>query len=831
MRLFYSAVCLFFVAVLPGIAPGPLQAQQTGARGTAAQDTAAARRAIEQRVGRPVSNSEVMERLRTSGMTRAQMRVRLQQAGYDPALADRYFDSIERGADPPRGDAEPEFVEALSRIGVTTRVPAGRADPDSVRSDSMAALRREAVIDSLSRTEIGVFGLRTFRNASSQFQPSLIGPVGPGYRVGPGDEILLVLTGDVEAAYTLDVTREGFVFIPDVGQVQVSGLTVAELRDVLYSRLGRVYSGVSRSPSATTRFQVTLGQLRTNQVFVTGDVAMPGSYTVSSVSGLFHALYQAGGPTENGSFRRVEIHRGGGVVERADLYSFLLGGGGDADVRLEHNDRIFVPPAGPQVRVEGSVRRPAIYEAVPGEQLLDVIRFAGGFRSDAIVHRVQIDRILPPNQRTPGRYRTLIDVDLTRLDTRADGRIEDGDVVHVFGVNDERRSRLWVEGGVRNPGLYEWYDGVTLWTLLNRADGLSESAYTPRAHILRLIEADGTRRLIRVSLERDAAGMPIHDVALADNDSIVILSRTELNTPEFVSISGYVKTPETYTFAEGMTLQDLILAAGGFTSGAYVLEAEISRLPDPMVRTDVTAHVYRVPLAANGAVNGGADRLPDWVPAADDFELRHGDRIFVRRAPGYAAVREVTITGEVLVPGTYVLANRNDRLSDLLTRAGGLTPQGYPAGVRIKRRGTLVAGDYERVLQRPGDRSDILLAAGDTIFVPAFDPTVAITGAVNFDARVVYVRGKSVEYYINQAGGFTDAADRRRVTILYPSGERSAVRRGVFEGPTAVRPGSQIFVPAVTEGRTGVNWDQIVGRATALLSTAATILILAQQLR
>jgi polysaccharide biosynthesis/export protein len=801
----------------------PLQAQVR----PAPADTAAARRAVEQHLGRGVSHAEILERLRQSGMTRAQARARLQQAGFDPSLADAYYDAMESGADVPGGRTG-AGTDALRRIGATTRADL-TAPADTSLDEWLAALRREQLIDSLSRAEPGVFGLRTFRAASSQFQPVTTGPVGPGYRLGPGDELLLILTGDVEAAYALDVTREGFIFIPDVGQVQVSGLSMAELQDVLFSRLGRVYSGVTRSPNATTRFQVTVGQLRTNQVFVTGDVLMPGSYVVSSVGGVFNALYLAGGPTETGTFRNVEIHRGG-LVLPVDLYSFLIGGTGEADVRLESNDRIFVPPAGVQVRVEGSVRRPATYEMKAGEDLMDLVRFAGGFRSDALVRRVQIDRVLPPAMRTAGRYRSLIDIDLTSVQHATSERLEDGDVVHVFGVTDDRRNRIWLGGGVRNPGVYEWHEGMTLWSLLARADGLLESAYTSRAHILRFVESDGTRRLVRATLERDDAGRPLHDLPLADNDSIVVLTRTELANPEFVTISGFVKQPNTYTLATGMTLKDLILAAGGFTHGAYSLEAEISRMPDPLQRSNVTAHSYRVPLAS-AELNGG-DTLPGWTPGPEEFELSHGDRVFIRRAPGYGPVREITLTGEVMIPGTYVLVARDEKLADIIRRAGGLTEQADPAGMHVKREGHTLAADFERALKRPEHRSNIALLAGDTVHVPAHDPTVVVYGAVNFESRVVYVPGRPVEYYINQAGGFLESADRKRATISYASGERSAIRHSSLVGRSPdVRPGSRIFVPAKPEGQPGTNWESVITRSIATLSGLATLLLAVQQLR
>jgi polysaccharide biosynthesis/export protein len=828
-----SLLVTLAILAVPSLAPG-----QTPRTGTA-QDTAAARRALEQRAGRPISQGDIVERLRQSGLSRGEMRARLQAAGYDPGLADAYFDALERGGEPPRGEPSRDFLEALNRVGLAGRAP--RELPDTlpeIDPDSLELLEADSLdVEPL----IEVFGLRTFRRAGTQFQPVLYGPVDAGYRLGPGDEVLLVLTGDVEAAYSLDITREGFLFIPDVGQVSVNGLTLAQLEDVLYTRLGRVYSGVSRSPNATTRFQVSLGSLRVNQVWVTGDVVRPGAYQVSSVAGLFNALYQAGGPTEEGSFRRIEVHRGGRVAHVADLYDFLVRGDGASDIRLDHGDRIFVPPAGAQARIEGSVRRPAIYEVRPGEGLRELIGFAGGLRSDALVRRVQIDRIVPPAEQQPGYYRTLVDVDLGRLVLGApEIGIVDGDIVHIFAVSDLRRNRVWVEGQVRNPGMYEWSTGSTLWSMLERADGLSEHAYTARAHVYRLIERDGARRLIQVSLERDEAGRPLHDLPLADSDSIIVLSRAELRTPEFVTIDGYVKEPETYPLARGMTLKDLILAAGGFEHGADVLEAEVSRMPNVLTRSDTTAYVIRVPLNSesdsdNGSRSpgnpGNPDILPRWLPEPDDLELRHGDRVFIRRAPGYEPVREVRITGQVVSPGRYVLATREERISDLIRRSGGLTPQAYAPGIHVVRRGRIVAADLQRALNDARDRNNLLLAEGDSIHVPAYDPTVAVVGAVNFESRVLYVPGRGLDYYINQAGGYLDIADRRQVTVTYASGERSGVRRSwVGSGAPRVQPGSQIFVPRRPESA-GINWDQVLGRSAAILSAFATLLIAANQVR
>jgi polysaccharide biosynthesis/export protein len=398
-----------------------------------------------------------------------------------------------------------------------------------------------------------IFGRALFRRTTTQFQPILSGPVDADYRLGPGDELVLFLTGDVELGYVLDVNREGYVIIPDVGQLFVNGLTLGELRSRLYERLGRVYSGVRRGPEATTQFQVSLGRLRANQVYLIGEVEWPGSYQVSAVATVFNALYTAGGPTRQGSFRRIEVRRGGRVVREVDIYDYLLRGDSRGDIRLEQGDIVFVPMAGAQVQIEGAVRRPAIYELRPEEGLRDLLAQAGGLKADAVVRRIQIDRILPPERRRPGVDRVLVDVDIYEV-ARPEGEriaLHDGDIVQVFGVSEERRHRVSITGKVRRPGTYEWIPGGTLWDLIDRADGLDERAYTARAHIFRLNEADGSRRLIQAPLLADESGRALRDVALADRDSVVVLSREELSNPQTVAIDGFVKNPGTYALAEG----------------------------------------------------------------------------------------------------------------------------------------------------------------------------------------------------------------------------------------------------------------------------------------
>lgn len=825
-----ARIALFLLVALIGT--GPVAAQQRP--GAQQPDTSEALRRLQQQLGRPVTQAELVERLRQSGMTRAQARARLQQAGYDPAIADQYFDVLERGAEPQRGVAAESSVAALQRIGVTIPgLPALPRDSAGGRGDSLAlrdSIRARLLArDSAATDSLEIFGLDVFRGTSSEFQPVEFGPADAGYRVGPGDEIVLVLSGDVETAYTLNVTREGAVVIPDVGSVSVSGLSMEAVETRLIEQLRRVYSGAGRGAGASTRVQVSLGRLRANQIFVVGDVVLPGSKQVSAAGTVLTALYAAGGPTERGSFRRVEVRRGDAIATTVDLYRYLLQGDAASDTRLEHGDRVFVPPAGPRVRLQGAVRRPATYEILPGrEGLKDVLAFAGGLQANAVVQRVQIDRILPPGERTPGRYRVVRDVNVGELQAEGPGpALHDGDVVYVHAISDELRERVWITGAVNNPGIFEWSRDLTLAALIGRADGLGENAYRARLQIYRKDPASGRRSMLQAVAPADGDAA---DVMLHDGDSVVVLNREELRNLESVSIDGFVKEPGEFAYAEGMTVRDLVLAAGGFVPGANVTFAEIARLKDPLARSDTAAHILRVELAApDDAISiAGAG---EWPPSAADPPLQAGDHVFIRRAPGYEPIGQVVLAGQVLYPGTYVLQRRGERITDVLARAGGLTAEAHPEGISVVRGGTAVAADIDRAIQDPQHRSNIALEAGDSIYIPTLDPTVNVTGAVTFASRVLYRPGKSLSYYLEQAGGATDRADARRVTVSYPNGERAQRRgfMGIRRDP-AIRPGSTIFVPEKPE-QTGFNLDQFLSRTLTIVSTAVTLLVAVNQLK
>ncbi len=589
----------------------------------------------------------------------------------------------------PRSDV----LDAVRVLGI---VSVEEADSLYILTDSAQAVRDSLRADSLASDGLGlqVFGLSLFHRSTSLFIPALAGPVDVNYRLGPSDGLVLILTGDVELAHELTVTREGFVAIPQVGQLYVANLTLSELEDLLYARLGRVYSGVRRGAGATTRFSISVARLRAVQVFVAGDVARPGSFQLSAAGTAMTALYAAGGPTENGFFRRIEIRRAGQLADSLDLYDYLLRGDNRHDARLENGDVIFVPVRGTQVKLTGKVVRPAIYELAQDETLRDLIRAAGGFDAEALRRRVQVDRILPPAQRQPGgRDRVVIDL---ASDQFVDGfgpafSLAPGDSVSVFAVADRRRNVITVVGNVWTPGAIGHSPGMRLSEAIRLAGGPKPDVYLGQLLVSRL-QDDSTRLQLRSSFA-DSSGRVTDDLVLEEDDEITVFSRSAFRPLRYVVVTGAVRKPGRLPYREGMTLRDAILQLEGLTEDALLSEAEIARMPEDGQRTQGrVAQTLRVPLDSSyvfdrdltGRYLGPPGR---GAPAsgARDVPLEPYDNVLIFRQPEWELQRTVVIEGQVRFPGRYALVTRTDRLVDLIQRAGGLSKEAYPTGVRFFR--------------------------------------------------------------------------------------------------------------------------------------------------
>ena len=802
-----------------------------------AQGQADAQRLLQQVTGQQISQEQILERLRASGVSRAEARARLTQAGYDPALVDPYFDRLD-GADADLPSADASFLGALTRLGI---LQAGFSAPPRLRAQPGSAL--ELAFDSIGgdtvRTgDIEVFGRSVFRQVTNQFEPVVMGPVDEDYRLGPGDQVILILTGDVELAYSLDITREGFLVIPDVGQVSVNGLTLASLRDQLFDRLGRVYSGIRRAPDASTRFDVSLGRLRMNQVFVIGDVVRPGAYQISAVGTVLTSLYRAGGPSDNGTFRSIRIQRSGRTVAEVDLYDYLLRGDASRDVRLDQGDVVFVGPAGSQVRLEGQVRRPAIYEIKNGEALPDVVRFAGGVLPDAHVERIQVERILPPSQRGVGKDRVLLDASLAPGGTPDTGAFAllTGDRITVHSVLEETRNRVSIEGAVWRPGAYEFFPGMRVGDLLNRAGGRMPSAFLPTGHVRRRVPETGLTRLVRFSLSSDTQsgglGLPLEDL-----DEVIIFDADSLGFGPSVTVSGEVKDPGQYPLDQSATVEDLLLAAGGFTPAADPTRITLARIRRGSSRSDTLS--VSVPLAALGglitaldpaAYAAGGEADLDLV-SAGAIGLQDGDEILVRRLAGWTSAGSVVVEGEVLFPGPYPLSTRQDRISQILARAGGLTREANVRGGRLEREGIPVAISVAAALERPGSQADFVLKPGDRVVIPEVDPTVTILGEVLFPSRVAFDPRLDTDGYVQAAGGALPQGDRGRLTVEYPNGKRAVGSKFLFfRRDPRVEPGSTIFIPLAVEDA-GTDWGNVLNRVLALSTSVLTVLVLSNQLK
>ncbi|MBK6779449.1 MAG: SLBB domain-containing protein [Gemmatimonadetes bacterium] len=579
---------------------------------------------------RPDLVRQLRERIGTSGLTPEQIRARLRAAGYPEDLLDPYL----AGADTTRKlTPGTDILEASRVLGL---VSAEDAESLLVLTDSALKLADSLRADSLSDTTstLQVFGLSLFRRSLTVFSPELSGPVDANYRLGPGDGLVLILTGDVELAHELVVTREGFIAIPQVGQLYVSNLTLGQLEDLLYARLGRVYSGVRRGAGATTRFNVTVARLRTVQVFVTGDVARPGSYQVSAAGTALSALYAAGGPTENGSFRHVEIRRGGRLLDSLDLYDYLLRGDNSRDARLENGDVIFVPVRGTQVKVTGAIIRPAIYELRAEESLRDLLQSAGGFEAVALRRRVQVDRILPPAQRAAGgRDRVVLEIGAEQFE---DGRgpafaMAPGDSVTVFEVAERRRNLVMVNGNVWTPGAIGLSPGMRLSEAIRLAGGPKPDVYLAQIGISRL-QPDSTRLQLR-SAFRDSTGAVTDDLPLQEDDAITVFSRSSFRPLRYVAVTGAVRRPGRVPYREGLTLRDALLEVEGLTEDALLTEAEVARLPDAALRaTGHVAATFRVPLDSTYVFDRG--------PAGRYLGPRASGPRRRRRRRGAAALRQ-----------------------------------------------------------------------------------------------------------------------------------------------------------------------------------------------
>ena len=677
-----------------------------------------------------------------------------------------------------------------------------------------------------------IFGHDLFTIGALTFEPNLSIATPDNYVLGPGDEVIVDVWGDSQMTIKATVSPDGKIFISNVGPVTLAGLTIAEASSRIRGALMSIYEGLA---DGSVQMKLSLGSIRSIQVNVTGEVTASGTYTLPSLATLFHALHVAGGVSDLGTLRSVKIYRGGQLFSDVDVYDYILNGNSSRDIALRDGDLISVSPYGKLVEITGNVKRPMFYEMKGGETVADLIRFAGDFAGEANRSRVGVTR------RQGGKYDSFT-VDSADFGNFA---LEDGDVVSVGGSIDRYENRVGIEGAVYRPGYYAIDNSMkTLKQLIERADGLREDAFMPRA-ILYREKPDWSLEVKSV----DLGGRRIikkKNITLRPNDQFVVAAESGMRENYTVSVLGSVSRPDTYPYAENMTVEDLLVAAGGLLESASTANVAITRRIKDSKSLNVNDQLFET-FTVN--VN---DSLS--VDDGKEFVLEPFDQVYVRRSPVYITQSSVTVTGEVAFGGNYPLSHRNMRISEVIAAAGNVTPGAFVEGAYLLRRMTeeervqnqalhdmitaqansgsrdslnmagvkiqsvyTVGINLEDALRNPGSDADIVLRDGDVVSVPLYNGTVRVMGAVLYPNSVTFTEGKKMKYYVDAAGGFDTRARKNKAFVIYMNGM-------VASGKSAeIRPGCIVIVPSKNQTNP-ISWAEAVGLLSSTASTAAVII-------
>lgn len=677
-----------------------------------------------------------------------------------------------------------------------------------------------------------VFGRDIFNNKKLTFEPNMNIATPGDYRLGPGDAVIIDIYGASQKSNQYTVSPDGDVTIEGFGPVQVSGLTVAQANARLRQTLGSRYQ--------SSKVRLTVGQTKTIMVNVMGEVRMPGTYTLSAFSTVFNALYMAGGPNDIGTLRDIKIFRANRLIAHVDVYDYILNGKA-SNIHLTDNDVIVVGPYDCLVYITGKVKRPMYYEMKKSESVGTLLKYAGSFTGDAYTRSVRLIR-------KTGREYSVYNVGEFDMNSF---HIADGDSITVDSILNRYENMVEVKGAVFRPGKYQVGGEITsVRSLLEHAEGVTEQAFTAHA-VMHRMRADRSLEVIPVDIDGIMEGR-VADIALQKNDILFVPTRQELMQEQTLTLHGEVHYPGIYRYAANMTIEDLILQAGGLNDQASTVKVDVARrIRDPKAtQTDsIIARTYSLALRDGFVIDGQAG-----------FHLMPYDEIYVRRSPGYATPQNVTIEGEVMFAGTYTLSHKNERLSDVLRKAGGVTDLAYINGARLMRRTTeserikmqavtrLLAGqgansdsinvallqlsdtypvgiELAEALANPGSDADLVLREGDQIIIPQYNGTVKISGDVMFPNTVAYEKGRRYSYYIDQAGGFGQRAKKSRTIIIYMNGTVGRVAHNA-----KVRPGCEIVVPSKPR-RNASAVGQWLGIGTSVASLATMIASLANLLK
>lgn len=702
---------------------------------------------------------------------------------------------------------------------------------NDIASESMIDIGRE--VDEGQDGQVSarqIYGHKVFNSRALTFEPSENIATPQNYRLGPGDEVIIDIWGTSEDHLRQTISPEGSIMISQIGPVYLNGMTINDANKHIKNAFSKKYAGME---DAETDIQVTLGQVRTIQVDILGEVATPGTFRMSPFASVFHALYRAGGINDIGSLRNIQVLRNGKKVAGVDIYEYLFDGKTNGNIRLQEGDVIIVPPYDQLVSIDGNVKRPMYYEIKPDETIKSLLEYSGGFTGDAYEGMVRLAR-------QSGTENELYNIERGEF---ASYRLQDGDIITVGTILDRYANRVELKGAVYRPGMFAIGKDInTVSDLVKKADGVTDDAYTDRVLLYR--EGPDLELQIMALDLKDILEGRAKDVTLKRNDVLVISSIHELEERGALSIGGQVARPGSYPFAANTTLEDLIFQAGGLLEGASTARVDISRRivdPTSTQQTQQISEIYTVSIENGLALNSGKG-----------FKLMPYDHVEVRKSPGYNAQESVSVRGEVLFDGSYVLQKRNERLTDIIKRAGGILDEAYIKGAYLTRRlsedelasrrevlrlamansgpgmGDSIALskinvsptynvgiNLEKAIQNPGSLYDVVLQPGDALFIPEQQSTVKIAGDVMFPNTVVYEPGKKLSYYIDQAGGYGQRARKNKAFIVYLNGTVAKAKRG-----TPIEPGCQIIVPSKPD-TSNTDWTKILTLATSFSSVAA----------
>jgi polysaccharide biosynthesis/export protein len=731
-----------------------------------------------------------LQKAKASGMSEAQIEKAATLQGYSPADIAKMRERLDNIS-----------TEKAKKTNQSDVSEVRKATETKAYSDSSAVSSKAKEVAKKSQ----VFGMSMFAAGGLSFEPDLKIATPRNYQLGPDDELNIDIFGNALDNYKVKVSTEGTVRILNLSPIYVNGLTIEAASERIVGRLRQLYQGINM-PGSGVSAQITLGNVRSIKVTLTGEVMKAGSYTVSSLSTVFNALYAAGGPSENGSFRNIKVIRDNKIVRVVDLYDFLLRADQKDNIRLQDQDIIRIADYETRVEVSGEVKRPMIFEVEKSETLKDVLRFAGGFTDKAYTYTIGL-------KRNTARELKLVNISQDEVGSFIPQR---GDKYTVGEILDRFENRVQIKGAVFREGEFAIESGSsTVKELIKKAEGLREDAFMNRAVINRQ-KGDNDPIVIPFDLGKLMKG-ETDDIPLKREDVIVIRSIKSLREKRVVSIEGEVNKEGKFDYVEGLTIADIIVLANGFKDGASNAKIELSR----RVKDDTTG------LASEQNVRIETfDVDKDLKISTADARtlIQPFDKIIVRKSPRYEEQKTVLIEGEVKFPGSYTIKDKTQRITELIALAGGLRDGAYPKGATFNRDSTQIAVDLDVIIKNPLAQENLLLLQGDRLFIPRVLETVKLSGELLNPISVAYRPGLSVKDYISQAGGFTDKAAKRRVFVKYANGFSDKTKTFLFFNTyPKVEPGAEVIVPAVLEDS---NAKMTTAEKVAILGAVSSIALI-----